>query len=154
MKKCISVILLLCFICTAITGCAGNNDGSSKKDPGDKTNAVDLDLTVLSSTMVYAEVNNMMANPDDYMGKTMRINGLYFAQYYEPTELFYHYVVIEDATACCAQGLEFVWNGGHVYPDDYPEIKDKVEVIGVFESYDELGKTYYFLSVDEITILA
>ena len=33
----------------------------------------------------------------------------------------YHACVIPDATACCAQGIEFTLAGDHRWPDDYPE---------------------------------
>ena len=39
--------------------------------------SVDVDLTTLSSTMVYAEVFNMMMSPDDYIGKTIRMTGIF-----------------------------------------------------------------------------
>ena len=112
-----------------------------------------IDLTVLSSTMIYAEVYNIMAHPNEYMGKTIKMSGPYYASYYEVTDLYYHYVVIEDATACCQQGLEFKWNGEHKFPDDYPDESTKIEVTGVFSSYDELGRTYYYIAVDDISIL-
>lgn len=111
-----------------------------------------IDLTALSSTMVYAEVNNMMTNPDNYMGKTIKMCGSYYTSYFDETDMYYHYVIIEDATACCAQGLEFIWNGDHVYPADYPDEQTQIEISGVFGSYDELGITYYYLAVDEILI--
>ena len=44
---------------------------------------VDVDLTVLSSTMVYAEVFNMMMSPDDYIGRTIRMTGI-FTVYQDP----------------------------------------------------------------------
>ena len=113
---------------------------------------VDFDLTALSSTMVYAEVYNIMTEPDDYIGKTIKMKGPYYTTFYEETNLYYHYVIVEDATACCAQGLEFIWNGEHICPDDYPEEESKIEVAGVFGSYDELGSTYYYLAVDNIFI--
>lgn len=57
---------------------------------------------------------------------------------YEPTQKYYFYCVIQDATACCAQGLEFVWDDGtHVYPDEYPEDNAKVIIEGTFETYRE-----------------
>ena len=112
-----------------------------------------IDLTVLSSTMIYAEVYNIMSHPDEYMGKTVKMSGPYYASYYDITDLYYHYVVIEDATACCQQGLEFIWNGEHNYPDDYPEERTEIEVSGLFSSYDELGRTYYYIAVDDISIL-
>lgn len=36
---------------------------------------VDVDLTKLSSTMVYSEVYNMMNSPKEYVGKTVRMYG-------------------------------------------------------------------------------
>ncbi|MCL2815661.1 MAG: hypothetical protein FWD23_13775 [Oscillospiraceae bacterium] len=145
MKKCLLLLLLIfCIVLTA--GCAN-------KDAPQSAGSVDIDLTLLSGTMVYAEVYNMMTQPDDYMGKSIKMNGLYYTAYYEETGLYYHYVIIEDATACCQQGMEFLWNGEHSYPVDYPEESSKVEVVGVFGSYDELGKTYYYLAVDNISVL-
>ena len=114
---------------------------------------VDVDLTAMSSTMVYAEVYNMLMDPGLYMGKTVRMSGPYYASYYDETGKYYHYVIIEDATACCQQGMEFIWNGDHVYPSDYPEDFTRIEVTGTFEYYEELDYPYYYLAVDGITIL-
>ena len=99
---------------------------------------VDYDLTTMSKSMVYATVYQLMIDPDSYRGKTFRIMGDYYASYYEATGKYYHYCVIQDATACCAQGLEFVWgDGSHVYPDEYPAENTSIVVQGVFETYTE-----------------
>ncbi|MDR0221261.1 MAG: hypothetical protein LBI54_07660 [Lachnospiraceae bacterium] len=121
------------------------------KHPTEKV-PVDVDLTEMSSTMVYAEVYNITNNPANYIGKTIRMSGPYQSSYYDETGLYYHYVVVEDAAACCAQGLEFIWNGEHAFPEDYPQLQAKIEVTGVFGSYDELGITYYYLAVDDIVV--
>jgi len=47
----------------------------------------------------------------------------------------------------------FIWNGDHIYPDDYPENNTRIEVTGIFDSYEESGNTYYYLGVDDISIL-
>jgi len=136
-----------------------NNDEKSVTDAEEvetieDNNSVDIDLTVLSSTMVYSEVYNMMVNPDEYMGKTIKVIGPYYAsQLVYGTEKYYHFVVISDATACCQNGIEFIWNdNSHVYPDEYPENNTVIEVVGVFSSYEESGDTYYYLKTDGITI--
>lgn len=115
---------------------------------------VDVDLTVLSSTMVYSEVYNMMVNPDVYLGKTIKVIGPYYAgQLVYGTEKYYHFVVISDATACCQNGIEFIWDdNSHVYPDEYPKDNTVIEITGVFSSYEESGNTYYYLKTDGITI--
>ncbi len=112
-----------------------------------------VDLTMLSSTMMYAEVYNIMMEPDRYIGKTIRMNRPYYASYFEDTEQYYHFVIIEDATACCQEGLEFTWKGDYKYPDDYPVDGTIIEISGVLESYDENGDTYYGIVSDGIDIV-
>ena len=98
---------------------------------------VDLDLTKLSKTMVYSEVYNIMVNPDDYIGKTIRMNGDYNTFTDTITGMQYYYCVIQDATACCAQGIEFVLTDDYKYPDDYPDEGENVTVVGRFDTYLE-----------------
>jgi hypothetical protein len=132
----------------------GKGSAKSKPQKNSKaSDAVDIDLTAMSGTMVYATVYKIMSKPKDYIGKTIRARGPYSAIYFEETGLHYHFVVIEDATACCKQGFEFVWKGNHAYPADYPAEETKIEVAGTFKSYEELGKTYYHLVVDEVALV-
>ena len=98
---------------------------------------IDVDLTVLSSTMVYSEVYNMMVKPDDYIGKTVKMTGMYSYYHDDATGNDYHACIIQDATACCAQGIEFTTTDEFKYPDDYPEMGDDVTVIGRFDIYYE-----------------
>ncbi len=110
--------------------------GSTNLDSEDT--GVDYDLTKMGSDMIYATVYQLMVSPEDYIGKTFKMSGLYSATYYEPTKQYYHYCIIEDATACCAQGMEFIWgDGSHIYPEDYPENKSKIIVTGTFETYQD-----------------
>lgn len=115
------------------------NETAISTETGSQTETgVDYDLTTMSKSMVYATVYQLMIDPDSYRGKTFRIMGDYYASYYEATGKYYHYCVIQDATACCAQGLEFVWgDGSHVYPDEYPAENTSIVVEGVFETYTE-----------------
>ena len=112
---------------------------------------VDVDLTVLSSTMVYSEVYNMLYNdPAHYLGKTVKARGE-FSIYQlvtdgvlQPDPVAYA-CIIADATACCAEGMEFVPEGDLTYPEDYPELGAEITVIGEFQSYEENGMTWYHL---------
>ena len=99
---------------------------------------VDYDLTQMDSDMVYATVYQLMVDPDSYIGKTFRIDGIYYAGQDQNNGNYYHCCIIKDAMACCAQGLEFVWgDGSHVYPDEYPAEDTEIEVQGTFETYKE-----------------
>ncbi|MCQ2550069.1 MAG: hypothetical protein MJ134_08530 [Lachnospiraceae bacterium] len=101
-----------------------------------------IDLTVLSSTMVYSEVYNMMYSPHNYEGKTVKMNGLFVAYTNKDKSQYYPAVIIADATACCLQGLEFILEGNPAYPAGYPEVDTEITVVGTFETYEEDGYTY------------
>lgn len=113
---------------------------------------VDYDLTEMSSDMVYSTVYNMLTQPDDYMGKTVRMDGT--NQIYQDPETgkSYHLCVIQDATACCAQGLEYVWGDGSHSDEEYPQESTFVSVAGVFDTYLEGENSYIYLRDSELTI--
>jgi hypothetical protein len=103
---------------------------------------VDVDLTCMSATMVYAEVYNIMVDPDRYIGKTIKAEGEFATYRDESTGKMYYACIIKDATACCAQGLEFAPADEKKYPDDFPAEGDEVCVVGVFDTYMEGEDTY------------
>lgn len=107
-----------------------------------KAEGVDVDLTVLSSTMVYSEVYNMMMKPDDYKGKVIKMKGQYVPYLDEATGNRYFACFISDATACCSQGIEFCLTEDYSFPDDYPEEGDTICVEGTFDTYIEDGGLY------------
>lgn len=106
---------------------------------------VDLDLSVLSGTVVYSQVYDVMMRPEQYLGQRVRMRGN--LSYFQDSETLNEYfaVIIADATACCAQGIEFVWDG-HKYPEDYPPLDTVVTVTGTFGTYEEAGFTYLQLT--------
>ncbi|WP_049945923.1 hypothetical protein [Butyrivibrio sp. LC3010] len=108
-----------------------------KPDP-----SVDVDITVLSATMVYSEVYQMMYYPENYIGKTIKMDGLYDHYHDDNSGNDYYACIIQDATACCAQGIEFQLSDGN-YPAD---TEDFVTVIGTFKTYEENGTTYCTLA--------
>lgn len=119
------------------------------------TDNIDYDLTQMSSDMVYATIYQVMTTPGQYEGKTFRIEGTFYPSYYEATQTYYFYCIIQDATACCAQGLEFVWeDGSHNYPEDYPTENSEILVEGTFESYQDEGddNVYCRLSNAKMTV--
>lgn len=104
--------------------------------------SIDVDLTALSSTMVYSEVYNMMVFPENYVGKTVKMNGTFYVFHDETTGNYYFSCIISDATACCSQGIEFVLEDSYVYPRDYPKEGEEICVMGVFDTYQEGDYTY------------
>ena len=121
------------------------------EQPQASADGVDVDLTVLSSTMVYSEVYNMLYNdPAHYLGKTVKARGGFSIYQFvtdgvlQPDPVAYA-CIIADATACCAEGMEFVLKDDLAYPDDYPELGAEITVIGEFQPYEENGVTWYHL---------
>ena len=103
---------------------------------------IDIDLTTLSSTMVYAEVYNMYLTPEDYVGQSVKMTGELSMVDLPMEGKVYFSVIIQDALGCCSQGIEFDMEEDYVYPDDYPELGSQVTVVGEFEMYQE-GKDVY-----------
>lgn len=139
MKKIIAVIISI-IMTFSLSACGGSVGSGS----------IDVDLTALSTTMIYSEVSNMMTAPDDYIGKTIKMTGTMAAYYDEAIDEYYQACVISDATACCQQGLEFKLKGNKTYPDDYPEVDSEITVVGTFNTYEENGMTYARLEDAEL----
>ncbi len=102
-----------------------------------QTRKVDVDLTTMSASVVYSAVYDMITNPGSYIGQTVKMSGTMATYHDTNTGKRYFACVIRDATACCAQGMEFVLKDSYKYPDDYPEPGVEVSVIGVFDIYSE-----------------
>ena len=154
MKKLIAFILSLiigfsfsaCGKSTAATetpasGAAAAADPAVTLEPsgGDM---IDVDLTRLSSTMVYSEVYAMTLEPERYTGKTVKMKGS-CASFTGTTGQLYYACVIQDAMACCAQGLEFELTDGN----DYPEPGAEITVVGTFDAYREEYDGNYYLYI-------
>ncbi len=117
-------------------------DGELNDISRETNDEVDVDLTKLSSTMVYSEVYNMMYAPNNYVGKTIKMSGMFVIYTNQDGTQYYPAVIIADATACCSQGLEFVLEENPSYPDGYPEMGTDITVVGTFETYREEDKLY------------
>lgn len=129
---------------TSQTAAASGNalkSGLSEDDLKD----LDIDLSALTTTMVYSEVYNMMSKPEDYTGKKILMKGTFAV--YEGDGRNYYACVIKDATACCSQGIEFLLDGNYSYPADYPAIGTEISVVGIFDTYME-GENQYCQLID------
>ncbi len=118
-----------------------SNTGNSK---------VDLDLTKMSATMIYTTIFDMLVMPEDYVEKNIKVKG-WFETYTDPyTGEIYYAVVVPDATACCQQGLEFVWLGNHTYPDDFPKPGEDITITGLYKITETDGVTYNYLEATSV----
>lgn len=104
--------------------------------------AVDIDLTKMSSTMVYSTVFNMVNNPTKFVGKTMRMRGEYTKYHIsidDPTQII-HACIVRDAAGCCSQGLEFVLSNRN-----YPSGAGEITVVGTIAVQKIFGRYVCYL---------
>ena len=158
MKK--TLLIALCAACLLLNGCGKDaatvSSGAAlakaiaENTAAPVSAAAEIDLTKMSSTMVYSYVFNMVNAPNDFIGQRFRIRGNYDEEYWDQTKLTYHYIVIADATACCAQGLEFVLTDINAA---YPQVGEEFEISGTFGTYTENGNLYIRITADQIARL-
>ena len=121
------IFITICAVCLLITGCGEEKISAPEKVLSE---VVDVDLTKLSGTMVYSAVFDIVENPAQYRGKTIKMRGKYFA-FHDPAKNEHHHsCVIWDATACCMQGMEFELASGN-----YPPNESEITLIGKFDVY-------------------
>ena len=70
------------------------------------------------------------------------MDGLFSRYHDEASDKDYYACIIQDATACCSQGIEFELTEGYSYPEDFPEEGGEICVVGVFDMYREGEYTY------------
>ncbi len=111
-----------------------------------------LDLSVFSDTVLYSELTNILVQPADYLGMTIRMTGTFQVYYDTAVNSYYYACVVYDATQCCTSGLEFTLADDTLeYPDDYPEDGDTITVEGVLSQYKE-GQ-YQYLTLADATLI-
>jgi len=110
---------------------------------------VDIDTTGLNNNMVTAQMTAITKDPASYLGKRIRVTGVYDKTYYEPTDKYYNYVLGYDDTGCCAAwGIEF-------YGDEVPaeiETYTSISMVGTISTYEEEGITYVFIDVEHFAM--
>ena len=110
------------------------------------SDGIDYDLTKLTPDLIYVEVYNMMITPKKYIGKIIKVSGV-FTVYYDEAKDKYHFACfVSDAAACCQQGIEFILDGDKAYPADYPAEGAEITIQGIFGTYEEDGGTYWSLT--------
>ena len=111
---------------------------------------VNLDLTKMSATMIYSTIFDMLIMPEDYVEKIIKVKGWFETYMDTKSGELYYAVLVPDATACCQQGLEFIWKGNHAYPDDFPKPGQNITVTGFYKMIENDGVTYTYLEANSV----
>lgn len=139
------LIMIIGVMGLSLTACAektGSGSDKAQTSTEPQKLIVDEDLTALSSTMVYSTVLNMMTNGKEYDGKLIRMSGLYSEFYDESTNTVRQGCIIQDATACCAQGIEYVLAEEPADSTEIPKDGEEITVVGTFKVIEDEKYTY------------
>ncbi len=109
----------------------------------------DIDFTTISGPLVYSLVYNMMKDPEKFLGKTIKMGGAFTTTVDSATGERYYACIVKDAGACCAQGIEFRLKGEHSFPEDYPNMWQEFQVIGVFTTYTIVDDQYFYCTISD-----
>ena len=113
----------------------------------------DYDLTQMSSTVVYSQITDMTMVPEEYAGKTIKMEGR-FEIYGDPDkEDPYLGCIVNDATACCSVGLRFVLTDDYTSAD-FPLNGSDIIITGVFETYEYQGYTFGEVQNAQMTVIS
>lgn len=139
-----------------LTGCSKSKSAAGAENPAeiladeveefaDENAVLDFDLTKMGANMVYAQVFNMMLEPEQFKGKVFKIRGN-FTEFTSPDGNPGYAVIIADALACCQQGIEFKY--------DFEQKPSPDEIITVTGKYIvtslESGAVYSYVKASAV----
>lgn len=114
------------------------------KTPENEEDKIDIDLSKMSTTMSYSYITNMIENPNEFMGKTVKATGTHKTT--TSNNITYHAILIYDSTSCCSQALEFILEDGK----NYPSTEKEITIEGTFGTYNEGNNTYCYLNPSKV----
>jgi uncharacterized membrane protein YcgQ (UPF0703/DUF1980 family) len=116
------------------------------------------DIVEIREKMFIAQTNDVYLNPEDYLGKTIKLEGLFKRDQYTGSDTVYCFV-LRYGPGCCGSdgnaGFEVAWDtSDSKSPVDsqYPEEDDWVEAMGVLSTYEEDGYPYLYLALSSLRI--
>ncbi|WP_286945517.1 hypothetical protein [Acetobacterium sp. UBA5834] len=108
-------LLMLMIVASLLTGCAT-----------DKA----TEVVEISERMFITQCNDVYINTDEYMNKTIVLEGMYY-EYTDPKTNQVHTYVIRNGPGCCANdgivGFEILFEGDKPVPNDWIRVTGKVE---------------------------
>jgi len=126
---------------------------ANKKTAKDRSGAV----VEIKEKMFIAQINDIYMNKDDYLGKTIKYEGVFDTSTWRGNGKIYRFVS-RLGPGCCpgddtAVGFEVFWDGDNG-GKPYPKKNDWVEAAGVLQEYDDDGIPSLRLALTSLTALA
>ncbi|GHV19949.1 hypothetical protein FACS189494_02740 [Spirochaetia bacterium] len=156
MKK-VSIVSLISGMAVFLILCCGKEPvpvkASVKNDvieaPGER-------IIEIKEKMFLAQVNDVYLNQEDYLGKTIKLEGLFKSEQYRENAPPYCFV-LRYGPGCCGSdgnaGFEVAWNKQTAADKTYPNGDDWVLAAGVLKTYEEDGYPYLYLALSQLNVL-
>jgi hypothetical protein len=100
-----------------------------------------------------AQTNEIYLNPEEYLGRTIKLEGLFKSEEYPGYGRTYCFV-LRYGPGCCGNdgnaGFEVAWPGES---RPLPAIDEWVEAVGTLASYEEEGYPYLYLALSSLNVL-
>ena len=164
----LAVLLLTCLLCACTKPAPSSQPPAfSEPDPSQPANADGSNpqnikvqkapklekitgVVEIKEKMFIAQTNDVYLNPGEYMGKTIKLEGLFKREHYMNEE---HCFVLRYGPGCCGNdgnaGFEVAWENAAPYPQE----NDWVSAQGVLKMYNEDGFLYMYIALQELTPL-
>jgi zinc transport system permease protein len=122
--------------------------------------AAEPKVITIKEKMFIAQVNDVYLNPKEYLGKTIRLEGLFKK---EKAQSKTYCFVLRYGPGCCGAdgnaGFEVAWEppvpsgAQNKTLAKYPAVDAWVEATGVLKSYEEDGYPFLYLALSNLTVL-
>ena len=111
-------------------------------------------IVEIRERMFATQINDIMLNGDEYMGKTIKLQGLFKLISYSGENHFY---VLRYAPGCCGDdgyaGFEVMWDGANAKNAAYPKDDEWVEVIGTLKAYKKSNYENLYLGLISLKVM-
>jgi uncharacterized membrane protein YcgQ (UPF0703/DUF1980 family) len=125
-----------------------------------KTETVKVEKSVVEKPVIeikeklfIAQTNDIYLNPEEYMGRKIKLEGLFKTDNYVGNDKPYCFV-LRYGPGCCGfdgtAGFEVSWPESS---NEYPVDNEWVEAVGVLDSYDEDGYPYIYLALESLKVM-
>jgi zinc transport system permease protein len=121
------------------------------------------DIIEIKEKMFIAQTNDVYLNPEDYLGKTIKIEGLFKTASYDDLSRVFSFV-LRNGPGCCgndgAVGFEVSWpeasGPNNAAPlltgHEYPRQDQWVEAVGTLSYYEDEGYPYLYLALNSLEV--
>jgi zinc transport system permease protein len=113
----------------------------------------------IKEKMFITQINDIYLNAGDYIGKTIKLEGIFRLEQYEGRQYRY---VLRYGPGCCGNdgnaGFEVSWQprtpaGAAPSQKAYPKQDDWVRALGTLQTYEEDGYPYVYLVLSSLSVL-